>query len=332
MEYRTLGRSDVKVSSIALGCMSLCANPTYPEIPESQATATVHAALDAGINFFDNAPAYGDGEAERRLGNALKGNRRDKAVVATKISSNTLAADEVARECEASLSRLQMDHVELYQVHWPKRVVPIDETIGAMEKLQRDGKVGAVGVCNFGPLDLAELLETRRVATNQMVYSLLARGIEFEVRDVCAERGIGLLCYSPLAQGLLTGRYASADDVPPERARTRHFATTRPQARHGESGCETETFTAIREIKRICDRIGHPMADVAVAWLLHQPGVTSVLAGASRPDQIVQSARAGSLKLSKDVLDELDVATRQVKQKMGANPDMWQGKAGSRVR
>src|SRR4051794_32824678 len=152
MEKRPLGRSGINVSSIALGCMSLCATQTYAEIPPAQATATVDAALDAGINFFDNAPMYGDGEAERRLGDALRdGGKRDRAIIGTKISSDTLSAAEVTREAEASLQRLQCDYIDLYQIHWPRRVVPLDETLRAMERLVESGKVRAIGVCNFGP-------------------------------------------------------------------------------------------------------------------------------------------------------------------------------------
>jgi len=330
MEYRRLGRSELKVSTVALGCMSLCAGQTYNEIPEAQATATVDAALDAGINFFDNAPLYGDGEAERRLGNALKGAKRDRAVVATKIGTATMSADETVREFEGSLQRLQTDRIDLFQIHWARRAVPIAETLRAMEKLVQQGKLRAIGVCNFGPLDLGEALAAvENLATNQMAYSLLARGVEYEVVPICQEHGVGMLCYSPLAQGLLTGRYTNADEVPAERARTRHFAATRPQSRHGEPGLETETFEAIRNVKQICEQIGTPMADVALAWLLHQPTVTSVLAGASRPDQIVQNAKAAEIKLSPEVLRKLDDATRVVKEKMGPNPDMWQ--ATSRI-
>src|SRR5215207_4040129 len=149
MEYRKLGRSQIKVSTLALGCMSLCAGQTYGEIPETQAAATVDAALDAGINFFDNAPLYGDGEAERRLGNALRGGKRDRAVVATKIGTATMSADEVVSEFEESLKRLQTDRIDLFQIHWARRVVPITDTLRAMEKLVQQGKLRAIGVCNF---------------------------------------------------------------------------------------------------------------------------------------------------------------------------------------
>jgi aryl-alcohol dehydrogenase-like predicted oxidoreductase len=331
MEKRPLGRSGIRVSSVALGCMSLCATQTYPEIPVAQAIATVDAALDAGINFFDNAPMYGDGEAERRLGAALaRDGKRKRAIIGTKISSETLSAAEVTRESEASLRRLQTDYIDLYQIHWPRRVVPLDETLRAMEDLVKCGKVCAIGVCNFGPLDLAEALEKRRVETNQLAYSLLARGVEFDVQPMCVERGIGLLCYSPLAQGLLTGRYQSADDVPDERARTRHFAGTRPQARHGQLGCEAETFRAIRAVRSISDELGVAIADVALAWLLQQPAVSSVLAGASRPEQVLENVRAASIRLDPVTTAKLQEATAPLKQQLGSNCDPWQ--AAGRIR
>jgi myo-inositol catabolism protein IolS len=331
MEYRTLGRSDIRVSRIALGCMSLCGNQTYPDIPVAQAIAAVDAALDVGINFFDNAPMYGDGEAERRLGLALRdGGKRERAVIATKISSGTLSDAEVATEAEASLSRLGTDYIDLYQIHWPRHVVAIDETLSAMHRLVQAGKVRALGVCNFGPIDLADALRALRVESNQLAYSLLARGVEYDVRPKCMENEVGLLCYSPLAQGLLTGRYRGADEVPPERARTRHFAGHRPQARHGQPGCEAETFGAIQAVREICQEIDRPMSDVALAWLLHQPAVTSVLAGASKPDQVARNVRAADLKLTAGTLSQLDEATSGLKGSLGPNCDPWQ--AVSRVR
>ena len=322
--HRTLGKTDVRVAPVALGCMSLCSNITYDDIPVQQAIDTVHAAIDAGVTLFDTAPMYGDGESERRLGVALRGGKRDKVVVADKVSSNAMRYDEVLRGVETSLKLLQTDRIDLLQIHWPGREVPVDETMRAMEKLVADGKVRALGVCNFGPIDLANVLEKHRVETNQIPYNLLLRAAEFEVREMCAERGLGILCYSPLAQGLLTGRYKTADEVPDGRARTRHFAKTRPQARHTEAGCEMDTFAAIRRVKEVCDRIGKDMADVALAWLLHQPAVACVLAGASRPDQIRRNVEAAKIDLSPEVMKQLDDATNEVKQKLGPNLDPWQ--------
>jgi aryl-alcohol dehydrogenase-like predicted oxidoreductase len=324
MNFRQLGRTSIRVSPVALGCMSLCGNATYDDIPVEQAVATVHAAIDAGINFIDNAPMYGDGEAERRLGIALRGKPRDKLVIADKISSQRMDAREVQTECEKSLKLLQTDYVDLYQVHWPRRLVPMDETLGAMEKLVSSGKVRALGVCNFGPLDLADAMEKHRIETDQVSYNLLYRAAEFELRDLCVERGIGILCYSPMAQGLLTGRFNSADEVPELRARSRHFHRSRAQARHQENGCEKETFAAIEGLRQICNRIGQEMSDVALAWVLAQPGVLAVLAGASKPEQIRKNVAAASIKLSAEVLNELDQATRDLKRLLGPNLDPWQ--------
>ena len=324
MNYRTLGKTKIQVSPVALGTMSLCGNMTYDDITEQQAIDTVHSAIDAGINFFDTAPMYGDGEAERRLGLALRGRAREKFIIADKIGTPRMDEAEVLAECDKSLKLLQSDYIDLYQIHWPRRVVPLDETLRAFEKLVESGKVRAIGVCNFGPLDLIEGLEKHRIETDQIAYSMLFRAPEHELRDLCVERGVGILCYSPMAQGLLTGRFNSADEVPDMRARTRHFGKSRPQVRHQENGCEAETFAAVKKVREICQRIGQDMADVALAWLLHQPGVLSVLAGASKPEQIRKNVAAAGMTLSQEVLNELDLATRDVKRAMGTNLDPWQ--------
>jgi aryl-alcohol dehydrogenase-like predicted oxidoreductase len=138
---------------------------------------------------------------------------------------------------------------------------------------------------------------------------------------------MGILCYSGLAQGLLTGKFASADEVPEGRARTRFFASERPGARHGGPGCEEAVFAAIEEIRGICQEVGRPMAEVAMAWLLQQQGVASVLAGARRPDQIRQTARAAELALAPEIVERLTAASEEVKLAMGPNPDMWQTKS-----
>ena len=323
MQTIELGRSGLKVSRVAFGCMSTVPNPTYDGVADQQAIAAIRGALDHGINFFDTAPAYGDGASEELLGRALEG-VRDQAVIANKISSQTMDANEVRTECEKSLRLLRTDVMDLYQVHWPGGVVPIDETLKAMEKLVTDGKVRHLGVCNFGVEQLGGALGTGvSMVSNQIVYSLLSRAVEIDVAPVCVSNNLGLLCYSPLAQGLLAGRYADADAVPAERARTRHFSKDRPQSRHDEAGCEDETFAAIAGVRAVAERLGHSMADVSLAWLLHQPGVACVLAGASREDQVTRNAAAADITLSADDLAELDRVTTPVKAAMGPSLDMW---------
>jgi aryl-alcohol dehydrogenase-like predicted oxidoreductase len=323
VRYYKLGKTDLSVSVVAMGCWALAGDATWGPQEEAASIATVHAALDAGVNFFDTAEGYGGGDSETILGRALVG-RRQEAVIATKVSRTNLSAPEVRQACEHSLRRLQTDYIDLYQIHWPSRSVPLAETLEALDRLCQQGKVRAIGVCNFGVGDLADLLTIGRVETNQLPYSLLWRAIEYEIQPRCVDAGLGILCYSALVQGLLTGKFSSPDEVPEGRARIRFFSSDRPQARHGEPGYEDEVFAALEQIRALCAEIGQPMANVALAWLLHRPGVASVLAGARRPEQIRQTALAADLALAPEVLARLDEVTDEIKHLIGPNPDMWQ--------
>ena len=327
MMYRQLGTSDIEVSAVALGCWVFAGGRTWGEQSDSDSIRTVHAALDVGINFFDTAEGYGSGYSETILGRALE-ERRSKAVVATKVSESNAAEADVMAACDRSLQRLKTDYIDLYQLHWPSREVPLEETIGALERLQQQGKVRTYGVCNFGPKDLDELLSVGSIVSNQLPYNLLWRAIEVDIIPKCTEHNIGVLCYSPLAQALLTGKHRSADDVPSGRARTKHFSGDRPDARHGEGGREAETFAAIHELEAIAEAASVSMTDLAIQWLAHQPAVSSVLAGARRPSQIIANARSLGCPLPQDVLDKATAATEELKEAFGSNPDMW----GSRFR
>ena len=331
MKYRSLGGTDMMVSAVAMGCWPLAGDFVWGPQRERDSLATVQCALDRGVNFFDTAEGYGDGCSEQVLGKALAG-CRDRVVIATKVSPSHFSADEMEKACERSLQRLGTDWIDLYQVHWPSREVPVAEILEALEKLRTQGKIRAIGVSNFGARDLSELLGAGHCETDQMPYGLLWRAIEYETRKVCVQNGVGILCYSPLSQGLLTGKFASADEVPEGRTRTRHFSKYRPQARHGEDGQEAETFEVIESVRRICAELNKPMAQVALAWPLHQPGVTSVLVGARTPAQIMENARAADLELSADILEKLDEATADLKAKLGPNQDMYEGEPRSRIR
>lgn len=331
MRYTVLPGTDLRVSVIAMGCWALAGDSTWGEQSEADSLAAIRAALDAGINFFDTAPGYGDGLSERRLGKGLQG-LRERAVVATKLGPDAMRPETMVASLERSLRNLGMEHVDLLQIHWPSREVPFAETWGALERLREQGKARALGVSNFGPQDLAALTRTGVPVTNQLPYSLLSRAVEYELVPACARQGIGILCYSPLLWGLLAGTYRSADEVPPGRARSRHFSPSRPQSRHTEAGCERETFEALARIRAVAERLGLPMSDLAVAWLLHQPGVTGVLAGIRRPDQAQANARAADVRLDAATLSELDAATDAVKRALGSNPDLWQSGSASRYR
>jgi aryl-alcohol dehydrogenase-like predicted oxidoreductase len=306
-----------------MGCWAIAGDWVWGEQDEKDSIATIRTALDLGVNLFDTAEGYGDGYSEIVLGKALAG-RRQEAVIATKVSSNHLSGEEVQKACHRSLQRLNTDYIDLYQVHWPNWDIPIAETLEALEKLRQEGKVREIGVCNFGTEDLSSLLSVGRCATNQLPYSLLWRAIEHGLQQQCLDNDVDILCYSPLAQGLLTGKFASADDVPEGRARTRHFSKERPLTRHGENGHEMETFVTIDGIRHICAKIDVPMAEVALAWLLHQPGVTTVLAGARHPGQIEQNVQAAALDLPPEIVRELTEATEALKLKLGTNLDQYQ--------
>ncbi len=330
MQYRQLGNTDIQVSTVAMGCWAISGDSIWGEQQKDLVTPTIHAAIDAGINFFDTAPGYVG--SEELLGAAL-GERRRDVIVADKIGSGSMHEADLIRACEESLQKLGTDYIDLMQIHWPDHNTPFTETFGAMQKLKDQGKIRAIGVCNFGPSDTAEVLSHCRFDVNQIAYSLLMRAIEFDIIPACERENISILPYSPLAQGLLTGKFPSADDVPPGRQRTRHFdANKHESVRHGESGCEAETFAAIDAVRDICARIGEPMGHVALAWCLHQPTVASVLAGARSPEQIHANARAADLQLDDATIAELNAATAPVKTALGHNPDPWQGAGSSRIR
>ena len=322
MQYRQLGKTGIEVSAMALGCWPFAGGKVWGEQSDADSIATVHAGLDAGINFFDTAEGYETGTSERVLGRGLLG-RRHEAVIATKVSPSHLAAGDLIAACEQSLRNLQTDVIDLYQIHWPNWNVPIEESVVALETLQRQGKIRAIGVSNFGVQDLSAILELTDVVTDQMPFSLLWRVIEGDLLPLCLGQGVGIICYSPLAQGLLTGRYASADEVPEGLARTRHYAGSRPNSQHGEPGCEAEVFEALAEVRRIADGLGQPMAAVALAWVRQQAGVTSFLVGARKPDELAWNLPSLELELSAEVVAELKRATEPVKRALGGNPDPW---------
>jgi aryl-alcohol dehydrogenase-like predicted oxidoreductase len=330
MQYRQLGRTNLQVSAIGLGAWQFAGDWAWGPQAEADSISAVQAALDCGITYFDTAEGYGDGKSEAILGKALQG-RRDQAVIASKVSPNHLREGEMIAACERSLRNLGVETIDLYQIHWPNWQVPLEETVGALQRLQASGKIGAVGVSNFGPQDLRAFLNIAgECASDQLPYNLLWRSIEFELQPLCVQNHTSILCYSALAQGLLTGKFASAAEVPDGRARTRHYTTARSLARHGEAGHEAETFTALQRIRSLAEALSLPMGELALAWLLHQPGVACAIAGGRSPAQVRANAAAGGRRLDGETLRLLDEITRPLRDLLGANIDPYQ--AQSRLR
>jgi len=325
VQYKSLGTTDIKVSEFALGCWPFAGGSVWGPQDDNVSIATVHAALDKGITFFDTAEGYDDdSHSEEVLGRALVG-RRGEAVIATKIGAPHLVPDLAEQTCEASLQKLQTDYIDLYQIHWPNHDVVVEDSIAALLKLRDAGKIRSIGVCNFGVQDLTAALESAEIVTDQLPYNLLWRPIEVEIQPTCLENNVGLICYSPLAQGLLTGRYASVDEVPDGLSRSRLFGKSRPLANHGEDGCETEAFDAIAQIIEIAVELGEHPAKVALAWVRSRPGITSLLVGARSPDELDLNIPAFEYDLPQGIADRLSAATEPVKAKLGSNADMWSG-------
>jgi aryl-alcohol dehydrogenase-like predicted oxidoreductase len=322
MDYRGLGKTDIKVSVMALGCWPFAGGAYWGDQDEKASIDTVHAALASGINFFDTAEGYENGESERVLGRGLAG-RRSEAVVATKVSGKNLRPDDVIAACERSLGNLKMDYIDLYQIHWPNREVPLAETVGALQRLKEQGKVRAIGVSNFATGDLSDMLALGECVTDQLPFSLLWRAIEREIQPLCLRNDVGIICYSPLAQGLLTGRYRNADEVPEGLAQSRWYSSARPAAKHQEAGAETEVFAAIEILRGLADEAGLSMATMALAWVKAQPGVTSFLVGARSPEELGWNLPVLDVNLTPEMIGRLSAATEHVKAKMGDNPDMW---------
>jgi aryl-alcohol dehydrogenase-like predicted oxidoreductase len=323
MKYNKLGDTGVEVSEFSLGCWPFAGGSVWGHQDIGDSIATVHAALDAGITTFDTAEGYDDDQhSEQVLGDALKG-RRSEAVIATKIGGAYLASGDVEAMCDASLKRLGTDVIDLYQIHWPNHDIPIEETYRALESLVEKGKVRALGVCNFATTDLGDLLAAGPIVTDQLPYSLLWRAIEDAILPRCLENGIGIVCYSPLSQGLLTGRYTNPAEVPDGLSRSRLFSPDRPLSKHSDTGIEDEMFKAISEVGQVADELGQPMANVALAWVRQQEGVSTLLVGARNTAELARNMPAADLVLEADVIDRLSTITQPIKTYLDRNADMW---------
>ena len=331
MKTIQLPNSDLVVSRLCFGCWGITSDFHWGDRDRDQAIAAMHAALDSGINFFDTAAIYGDGESEKLVGRVLAG-KRDQVVIASKVLPDKMKPDEILRCCDESLERLGNDYIDLYQTHWTGRDTSPADSWEAMLKLRQQGKVRNIGVCNAGVGDLGEFCPVEPPVTNQLPYSLLWRAIEYDILPFCGDNNIGILVYSPLMHGMLAGKYKSVADVPDGRARSRHFSSQRPHIRHGEAGCEEETFDALAAIADVCRRLERTMVDVALAWCLQQPGVSCVIAGASSHEQVAQNVHSFDNPLPEDAVSELNEATSPLKQALGPNPDMWEGAEKSRFR
>jgi aryl-alcohol dehydrogenase-like predicted oxidoreductase len=296
MELRRLGTSGLKVSAIGLGC-----NNFGMRIDQAQTQVVVDAALDNGINFFDTADIYGGTQSEVFLGHALKG-KRDKAIIGTKFAMGENAGGSrryIVSAVEASLKRLGTDRIDLYQMHRPDPETPIDETLRALDDLVRDGKVLYLGNSNFSGWQIADADwisrsgHMERFVSAQNNFSLLERNADREILPACEKFGLGFLPFFPLASGLLTGKYARGE-APAEGTRLAAWGA------RGAAALSDKNFDKLETLDAWATERGHSLLELAFAWILGHPVVSSVIAGATKVEQIEANVKGADWKLTPD--------------------------------
>lgn len=309
MKYRHLGNTGLKVSAVSLGSWL-----TYGGyVANENAVNTILKAYDLGINFFDTANVYMRGAAEKVVGKAIKAFPRESIVLSTKVffpmgegpNDRGLSRKHIMEQAEASLKRLDVDYVDLYYCHRFDPETPIEETLRAFDDLIHQGKVNYIGVSEW---TAAQITEAAHIAdekllnhfvANQSQYSMLHRKIEREVIPASAAHGVSQVCWSPLAQGVLTGKYKSMDDAP---------VGSRAAEKNGSVHrfLTSENLSKVAELKKVAAELDISMAQLALAWILRQDNVASTVVGASKPEQIVDNAKSADIVLDQETLDKIE--------------------------
>jgi aryl-alcohol dehydrogenase-like predicted oxidoreductase len=319
VEYRQLGRSGLRVSTLTLGTMTFGGRGDFEKVGStdtSGARLLVDRCLDAGVNVIDTADIYSHGVSEEIVGSAIEG-RRDRLVIATKArfalsdgpNDAGLSRQHLVRACEDSLRRLGVDHIDLYQVHEWDGQTPVEETVEALDTLVRQGKVRYVGCSNFSgwqlmkSLAVADRLSAQRYVSQQIHYTLQAREAEYELIPAGLDQGVGVLVWSPLAGGLLSGKYRREGEPP---AGSRHLTDwDEPPVRDQEA-----LWRIVDELVAVAEERGASPAQVALAWLLARPGVSSLVIGARTEEQLADNLAAASLSLTADEHARLELVSR----------------------
>lgn len=319
MQYRALGNSGLQVSTLTLGTMTFGGTRDFKLIGETDidgARRQLDLALDAGVNLIDTANMYSHGVSEEILGEAIKG-RREHLLLATKVrfemgvgpNHQGLSRHHIIAQCDASLRRLGVDHIDLYQAHEWDGLVPVEETLEAFDTLVKQGKVRYVGSSNFTAWQLSKSLAAsdrlgyQRYVSQQIHYTLQAREAEYELLPIAVDQGVGALVWSPLAGGLLSGKYRRGHDMPAGARWTSE--RQEPPIRDWEA-----LYDLVDLLVEIGDGHGVSAAQVALTWLLERPGVTSIVIGARTDEQLADNLAAAELQLSPEEITRLEVLTR----------------------
>ena len=317
MELRSLGPSDIKISPIIMGTWQ-AGKEMWVGIDDNESIRAIQAAYDAGVTTFDTAEVYGNGHSERIVARALH-DVRDRVIIATKVFSNHLEYDQVVAACHRSLKNLDTDYIDLYQIHWPpgsfgSKKVPLEEPLRALNDLQAQGKIRAVGVSNFSRAQVAEAGRYGSIVSLQPPYSLFWRKVEKDAMPYCIENHITLLAYSPMAQGLLTGKFGPGH----------RFA--KGDHRSGNVLFKPQNYQRVQEalnrLRPIAESNGISLGQLALNWVISQPG-TCAIAGARSAGQAVQNAGAADINLPDSDMARIDKISRMVTDHLDDSPIMW---------
>lgn len=331
LETRELGNSGLRITPLVFGAWAI-GGWMWGGSDEKEARSAIHASIDAGVNMIDTAAVYGMGASEEIVGKAIKG-KRDRVLLATKCGRSwnssqgsmpfetvdpagkkvTVRSDSrpenIIRECEDSLKRLGVDVIDLYQIHWPDLTYPIDDSMRAMESLKKAGKIRSIGVRNFSVEQLETAALGGRVDSLQPPYSLLQRQIESAIVPYCQSHHVGIICYSPMERGLLTGAVGPERKFPPDDHRSTHRLFTIENRK--------KVMSALESIKPIADRLGASFAQLAIRWAIDQPGITAAIVGARDATQAVHNIGALQLKLEKDDRERIGAVFARCSHEMG---------------
>jgi myo-inositol catabolism protein IolS len=318
MNLRPLGNSDIHISPIIMGTWQ-AGKDMWAGVEDQKVEKALRDAFEAGITTFDTAEVYGKGHSEKIVGKALK-EVRSKAIIASKVFANHLAYDQVLKACERSLKFLDTDYLDLYQIHWPPGVfglkkIPMEETFRAMNALKDQGKIRAIGVSNFNRAQLEEACRYADIVSLQPPYSLLWRQLETDAMPLCKEKGITILAYSSMAQGILTGKFGAE----PVFEKGDHRAGNRLFQPENYS----RVLKALEELRPIAAKYDITLGQLALAWVMAQPN-TCAIAGARNSQQVLENVKAVEVSLSTEDLEAMDNISKSVTEHIDDNPVMWQ--------
>lgn len=319
MEQRSLGNSDINITPVIMGTWQ-AGKSGWPGVDDAEITRAIWAAFDEGITTFDTAEEYGWGYSENILGSALH-DVRHQVIFATKVYPKNLEHDHVIEACHRSLKNLKTDYLDLYQIHWPSgswgtKEIPIVETMEAMNKLKRQGKIRAIGVSNFSVTQLQEAMEFGQIDSLQSPLSLFWRQAEKEQLPFCIEKNITFLAYSPLSQGILTGKFQGGHKFAKKdhRKRNRLF-----QPENFE-----RALKALKKLEPIAKRNGMSMAQMALAWVIISHANTYPIAGARNTEQAVENAKSIFVNLTSNDLSDIETISLMVTSHLDDNPIIWE--------